>query len=290
MNVVTARCMVLALLATHPCSAEGPNEVDLREAWSQVYLEAAKEVELKTSSSDSPIMLEPRPLLRWHNPVREGETHGDLFAWQRDGQPIVVGTIFSYIYPVGGNVRVAALGLHPLVNEDIRFQFRSLNGLLPGTNLGQFDIELEAGTLVSANPAARLAQVRSLARSCEAWTVNAGVEQPLRLLSQPLLLSNDRLDATKQEKADEAGSPAGDSTAALFAMVTGTDPELLLLVQSRVSDVPGRSVWQITPARFSDLPLKLSVRGESVWQWAAASTPEPYVSRHRIFLRPLDPR
>lgn len=290
MRVLTVRCAILSFLFGSLCFAEEPKEDELRDAWSQVYLEAAKEVVLTSSSGDRPIALEERPLLRWHNPLRRGETHGDFFVWQRDGQPVVVGTLFSYVKPVGGNIRVAAIGLHPLVNEDIRFQFRVVNGVLQGANLGQFDVELETATAAVDSPATQLAQVRSLARSCEAWTVNEGVEQPLRLMSQPLLLNAHGTKPSEIKEAGGAGFGSLDTTAALFAMVTGTDPELLILIRRRKSDAAGASAWQVTPARFSDLPLKLSIGGEPVWQWKVASSPEPYVSRHQIFQKPLDPR
>lgn len=281
MNVVV-RCAAGALLIGGLCSAQEPSEAELRDAWSRVYLEAAKEVEF-VSADGMDVSLSERPLLRWHNPVREGETHGDFFTWKRDGQPIVVGTLFSYIHPVGGNVRVAAIGMYPLVKEEIRYKFRSISGVLHGAKVDSLDVEVKTPAAAVDSPATRLSQLRSLARQCEAWTLNEGVEQPLRLLSQPLLLS----EATP--KGDDAdGAPP--TTAALFAMVTGTDPELLILIRRVASVSPASSNWQITPARFSDLPLKLSVQGAPVWQWQTASYPDPYVSRHQIFSKPLDPR
>ncbi len=282
-SIVTQSCLLCILLAGL-CRADDAVESELRDAWSQVYLDSAREVELISSAGAQPIDLVERPLLRWHNPVRQGETHGDFFVWQRDGQPVVVGTIFSYELPPGGPVRIAAIGLHPLVKENFDYRFRTFSGRLSGTNLGESEVVL-AGESAPATPARTLVQMRSLARSCEAWTINEGIEQPLRLLPQPLL---GRPAMTTSSENDDA-EPA-DSSAALFAMVTGTDPELLILIQHGKPDSLGRSTWKITPARFSNLPIKLSVQGKPIWEWKLAANPEPYISRHEIFVKPLDPR
>lgn len=290
MRVLAIRCAVLGFLFSSLCVAAEPDDDELRNAWSQVYLEAAKEVELESPRGEQPLTLQERPLLRWHNPLRRGETHGDFFVWHRDGQPIVVGTLFSYVNPVGGNIRVAAIGLYPLVHEDFQFRFRSFTGIIQGSNLDQLEIAVEAGTSAVKNPATQLTQLRALARSCEAWTVNQGVEQPLRLLSQPLLLRGGGATPSATEDDDSADPASADTTVALFAMVTGTDPELLILMRPGKPNASGSPTWQVTPARFSDLPIKLSIKGNPVWQWQVASNPEPYFRMHRIFQKPLDPR
>ncbi len=285
-----ARLVLLGWFITTAAAASADEAEVIRDAWSDIYLDAAKEIVLSATIGDDPIELVEKPLMRWHNPVRRGETHGDFFVWQSNGQPVVVGTIFSYILPLGGNTRVAAMGLHPLIQEDIRYQFRNVSGTLLTANLDQFDVEIETPAASITSATRQLAQLRSLARTCQGWTVNDSVEQPLRLMSQPLL-QTDASSLSMDRKEVRSGLPETEiQTAALFAMVTGTDPELLILIQPKPSGQPGRSMWQITPARFSDLPISFSVNGKEVWERHVAANPEPYVSRHRIFTLPLDPR
>lgn len=275
---------MVGLLFTGICSAQGTDEDQVRDAWSKVYLEAAQEVKLSSNASDEPITLEQRPLLKWHNPVRPGQTHGDFFVWRRSGLPVAVGTLFSFINRSNGATRVAAFDLHPLVAEDLDYEFRATRGTLHGARLSTISVSAGAASDAAATAAKRLAQLRGIARSCEAWTVSEGVEQPLRLLSQPLLVAS---GAAEQVAAE---SQQMDSAAALFAMVTGTDPELLLWIRpGERTEFGAITSWLITPARFTDLPLKVSVKGETVWDWRIISNSEPHANG-RLFELPLDPR
>ena len=252
----------------------------LREAWSKIYLDVARKIELASESSpESKLVLKELPLLKWHNPVRRGETHGDFFVWQRDDEPVVVGTIFSYLARGNDEFRILAIELHSLTPETLSVTSPSsadLSGELNGENVGAFDVEIPQGT-VEDSASRRLLQARNVARSCEAFTIHEEVERRLRLLTQPLLVPHGESDAP------------GKDPIALFALVTGTDPELLILFRA-VGDEGDKRHWRVTPARFTDLRLKVSVQGKEVWQWRPHSGGEPYFAKHGFAVKPADPR
>jgi hypothetical protein len=50
----------------------------------------------------------------------------------------------------------------------------------------------------------------------------------------------------------------------LFALVEATDPELLLLLESRKED--GKPVWQYAAARLTNVKLELAHQDKVVWQ------------------------
>jgi hypothetical protein len=257
---------------------EKERETDpIRDAWTHEYLQTARRIDF-TSTSNPPtkLALNESPLLKWHNPIRRGETHGDFFVWERDGVPVVVGTIFSYLTRGTDNNRILAIELHSLTTDRFTFTSPSFSGELNGQHVGEFDVVIPDGT-VSENASRRLLQARNVARSCEAFTISDGVERRLRLLSQPLLSPRGAQDTT------------GKNQRALFAFVTGTDPELLILVRT-VGEDGEKLRWRVTPARFTDLRIKVSVRGKEVWQWKPQSGSEPYFAKHGFAIKPADPR
>lgn len=264
------------------CGADEPPKSDdqtdpVREAWSKIYLDVARKIKFASESSpETKFVIKELPLLKWHNPVRVGETHGDFFVWQRDDEPVVVGTIFSYLARGNDEYRILAMELHSLTPEILSITSPNLSGELNGENVGAFDVEIPEGT-VADSASRRLLQARSVARSCEAFTVHEEVERRLRLLSQPLLVPRGESEAQ------------GKDPTALFALVTGTDPELLILVRA-VGDEGDKRHWRVTPARFTDLRLKVSVHGKEVWQWRPHSGSEPYFARHGFAVKPTDPR
>ena len=127
----------------------------------------------------------------------------------------------------------------------------------------------------------RLQQMRTWAKACEASTELGGRTEPLRLLPTPLLLIGE--DETLR-------STLNGNESALFAMVTGTDAEVLLLIQAVESTLEAKAHWRITPARFTDLPFEVKVHGSSIWKSEGATKDGPFLSVHGLFQKPLDPR
>ena len=92
------------------------------------------------------------------------------------------------------------------------------------------------------------------------------VDQELRLLPQPLY----RFESTSPDSLDGA----------LFTFVTGTDPELMLMIEMRpTKEGPA---WHFGAGRFTDLALKLRHKDAVLWTYESGlqdDTQMPYLSR-----------
>ena len=104
----------------------------------------------------------------------------------------------------------------------------------------------------AATPAARLVQIRTLARDFSGRSLSdQGQAWTLRLLPRPLY----RYESTDSAVVDGA----------VFALVSsaGTDPEIILLIEARKTPTGMR--WDYGAARFSDMDLWLKHKDEEVW-------------------------
>ena len=97
--------------------------------------------------------------------------------------------------------------------------------------------------------------------------------RPLRPLNQPLY----RFDT---KKVDDDG--------AIFAYVTGTDPEVLVAIVTRkTNDGPK---WHFGAGRFTDLRLDLKYKHKTVWEFEDwASYKGGYHARHGVDFQPRMP-
>jgi hypothetical protein len=218
--------------------------------------EAAKRLEeIKQTAAKYTIVLEtdpparltflPEPVLRWTNPI-QGATDGGVFLWTRSKRPEVVATVYRK-RPDG------------IATE--RHEFQSLAGApLKATFDGRtIWAPREAGiTLMpipgapppAATSAARLRQIRALARDFEV-EMNAGKgPSSLRLLTQPL----SRYEPDRSDLLDGA----------LFAFVLTTDPDALLLIEARPAG--GSHYWHYGFGRMSSKGLMAKYRGQTVWE------------------------
>jgi hypothetical protein len=110
--------------------------------------------------------------------------------------------------------------------------------------------------------------MRDLAREFSATTTLEGVEQELRLLTQPI-----------HRNAKSVGEILDG---ALFTFVTGTDPELMMVIEARPVDGAEKPFWHYAPGRFTDLTLKLRHKGVELWTHERGAPregrPDPYIS------------
>ncbi|HZL89539.1 MAG TPA: hypothetical protein VFB96_14340 [Pirellulaceae bacterium] len=250
-----------------------------QDKWNAHYARTSAEYEIaRGKEGKEKLDLVVKPVLHWSNPVREGETNGAVFVWTYDGRAEVVGTIFSHLLRGDPTQRVMAHSFQSLAQEP-------LEGNRPGI-AGQWKLAgagVEPRTIPGAPPPAesrpaRLAQMRDLARQFSATTVLEGVEAELRLLTQPL-------HRNEKETGDVLDG-------ALFTYVTGTDPELMLVIEARPAVEGGKAVWHFAAGRFTDLTLKLRHKDAELWTHERGAPregkPDPYVSnRYEIMPREL---
>ncbi len=191
---------------------------------------------------------ERQSLLTWTNP-EVGRVYGELFLWTQGGRPAVVLSIYQAYSPWKGRTAELRLltGTPPVVEHAGRSVWTPASGdvewkLLPGAPAR------------GATPAARLRQMRQLAGRFSAVLTDrrselTGDVNELRLLTQPLF----RYPSSAKE----------DSGGAIFALVTATDPELFVLIESREgADGPA---WQYALARMNRDALEVRLDGAPIW-------------------------
>lgn len=204
------------------------------------------------ATPDEPLTLHAAPVLRWNQPVRGGDD-GAVYVWLRDGKPAMIGTMFCWPHPDG--YRVVTNEFHSLLSEPMT---AVRDGKVVWTpREGITWNEFERAPAPGASAVQRLIQMRQLANRFRGQNLDdeTGQSWPLRLLQQPLF----RFDLSEQGAVADDGVVDG----ALFALASGTDPEILLLIEDRTGADGDR--WQWALAGFSDRPLKAWLDGEEVW-------------------------
>lgn len=191
------------------------------------------------------LTLSETPVMNWTNPARNNEL-GSIFVWSRDGVPCVIGTLFDYEVARTRAIRTKH-AFHLLADEAVTAEFEEQlvwNPRPPGVQWKP------AAGVPSRDANRRLLQMRTLARRFNVrLSDDKGLAETLRLLPQPI------------HRYERAGSSSEEG--AIFALVTATDPEALLLIESTASDA-GLS-WRYAFARFHFAVLTADLDGERVW-------------------------
>lgn len=231
-----------ALLGQQPATAAPARSVKAVEAF---RAEAAEYVVRLASRPREKLVLEKEAALRWDNPARTGED-GALFIWTLGGRPEMIGTIFTYRYK---ETLSRKHEYHSLATGPLAAEFRGKQVWAP-TKAGVAFQPIKGAPPPAELPRQRLSQMKTLARDFAASMTDAeGQQYQLRLLSQPLY----RYEPQDKQLQDGA----------LFAFSLGTDPEAILLLESRMEK--DAFVWQYALARFHYIELKATHLGREVW-------------------------
>jgi hypothetical protein len=198
--------------------------------------------------------LVPQPVLRWSNSLR-GEVYGSVYLWAKDGCPAAAASAYQFFGQ----------------RKDLNVELVSLSDVpLKAERNGRLRWSPEAGVKFAAIPGApapagtadqRLIQMRALARKFTGSLAEPGEPDDkfteLRLMANPL----HRYEATDGSGRDGA----------VFAFVTTTDPEIVLLIESRKGQAGREWVW--AAARMHYRPLRLKLADKVVWEAPAAAPP-----------------
>jgi hypothetical protein len=204
------------------------------------------------SVADKALKMEAAPVLRWPNPTRE-TPDGATFVWTRDGRPLAIACVWRF--------RGLMFAFHSLSQEPIQ---ATRGGQVVwkcdkrGIILKSFaDAPMPAKTAVT-----RAKQMRDLARRFHCRLVGQQKEE-LRLLTQPLYVW------------DRNGDKLPDL--ALFAFVQGTDPEVILLLET--TDAAKGQQWQYALTRRSAAALEADLDGKKEWsvESSAGARDEPWL-------------
>ena len=204
------------------------------------------------SVADKALKMEVAPVLRWPNPTRE-TPDGATFVWTLDGRPLAIGCVWRF--------RGLGFAFHSLSQEPIQAT-RDGNVVWKCDKRG-ITLEPFPDAPVPAKTAAtRAKQMRDLARRFNCRIVGRGKED-LRLLTQPLYVWDRNGD-----KLPDLG---------LFAFAQGTDPEVILLLET--TDAAKGQEWRYALTRRSMVALEADLDGKKVWsvQGSAGARDEPWL-------------
>jgi hypothetical protein len=125
---------------------------------------------------------------------------------------------------------------------------------------------------VAPTAAIRMAQMRSIAQKFTAKSTGAANEapQPLRFMTSPLY----RYSQSDGNTVDGA----------LFSFVMGTDPEILLLLES--FEDGSTSEWRFIAARHTYTSLQVSYNEQEVWPYKQGTPLPNYLSVHGVDQQP----
>jgi len=224
---------LVVITQVEPAGAQQSESPDRQQQrWNDFYAtQAAKYAIVVDGDRQQSLGLKTEPVLFWSNPVRGGETNGAVFVWTRGGRAEAVGTVFSFLNRSDPTQRVIAHSFHSLSERPLS----ATRDGRPSWSIGVPGISpqpVPAARKPAATAPPRLTQMRELARDFTAATVLDGVKQELRLLPQPIY----RQSTSSDDVLDGA----------LFTFVTGTDPELMLLIEAR--EASDGLTWQYAPA------------------------------------------
>lgn len=214
------------------------------------------------------LSLSGEPALRWNYPIRNVDDAA-LFVWLGKGRPEVVTTVMSY-HDNAGNPRRAY--------EFLSISQEPLEALQNGTRVWRPE---EAGfkwSAISKAPvpgrtlAERRRQMHELATKFQAAVQSDKNRYELRLLSKPLY----RYQSAESDILDGC----------LFAFVEGTDPELILALES-AADKPG---WKFATGRLTRYQIKVQFDNELVSEFPEMTGEGGLSDVYRIpEAGPLDP-
>ena len=214
--------------------------------------ESARYILEREDAGKDKLQLLPQPVLRWSNPT-VGDIHGAVYFWTHNGCPEAAASIYQFFNRKQLNIELVSMS----------------EVALKGTRSKRVRWTPEAGLKFQALPDApapaakteqRHFQMRALARKFSAHLSdrdNDKKQMDLRLMARPL----------HQYKATDDSGREG----AVFAFVTTTDPEVLLLIESRPGKNGREWVWAAARMHFCQLQLKLE--NKVVWKVAQDAPP-----------------
>jgi hypothetical protein len=221
-----------------------------------------------------PVELRPEPFGRWNDPTRDF-SDGSLWLWGGKGRPVAA--LGIEIYPdkqVGSNwsLEFVSLSTAPVaVDGGTGFDF-PWPDLAPPSPDGQVHWapkepgltfrDIPDAPAPGKTPAERLRQMKALSRRFAAAEYHEPLAQTytLRLLPTPI------------DRYDDPASGLLDG--AIFAFASGTNPEVLLMIEAQGRE-PSSASWRYALARISQAGPTVSLDQKDVWSLPWATRPGP---------------
>ena len=246
MGLLASACLMLTTRAWgQETSQVQPQAVEPNPASIEVFQQEASEYEVRLTNGRR-AELNSTPVLKWTNDVQNNQD-GALFVWMLDDRPQVLGCVFTYYYQ--GQER-RKHQLHSLAMSGLSAVIDTVPVWQPASSGLQFATVPDSG--IPETDAGKLKlQLRRLARrfSAELEDEKGGTTE-LRLMPTPLI-------TYAPQKSD---CIAGG----IFAYATGTDPDLLLVLEVR--NINEKPAWNYAFARFHYCRLTARLDGTQVWE------------------------
>ncbi len=263
MNSTVLFMLALDILAADPQAETKPGATESTKADRlAVMKDAASRYRFQAGDREGVTHLIAEPLLRWSNPVAQEEDAG-LFLWTRQGRPEAAAQFF-----VRKNVWMHEF--QSLSESPFTVDWNSRTVWAPRQAGVTFHLAPES-RLPDSSPVRRLRQMRAIAESFTAsveFQYEGDSHYELRLLSRPL-----------HRYGSSEGSVV-DGT--LWAFVQGTNPEVLLLVESRPE--PDSTLrWHYAFAAMTSYPAEAKQNGKPVWKVDRQPIPTPNTQGPYLF-------
>ena len=241
-------------------TADVPDEIAETDRLSQLVEDAVDDYQLFPSQTSSTELL-ARPVLRWRNTARGQDGEAMFVIWHRDGHPLAMASI----YPWAGNLMhefdllARKPGLVAKSKEDVIW--------MP-TSAGVDFRKVPDAKVPGASHAARLREMKVLAARFEGtmtgWNAADSDNEKLRLLPRPLY----RYQVSPEDETTDVPLDG-----ALFAFATGTDPEIVLVLEAvGTGDV---MTWEYACIRATSGGLEMRLDGTVVWTAAKFPVQSP---------------
>jgi hypothetical protein len=204
-------------------------------------------VEIEQSGKKVKLEREAEPVMRWTNHLGR-RYYGDVYVWTHKGRPEVIASV-NNVFTAKRTTEAEIVSLSPgqpsLSHAKVAWE---PNG--PGVEMKP----VPGAPKPAATAAARLVQMRALAVQFAVvadYGVDKEMKESLRLLGTPIF----RYQSTEQ----------GVEDGGLFAFTKGTDPDALLLIESRPKK--DGAEWQYSFARLNgSCALRGSYKDDEVWK------------------------
>ncbi|HVX15998.1 MAG TPA: hypothetical protein VHC22_32740 [Pirellulales bacterium] len=273
------------VLALSSVAAEGPDPADTTSSDAEkAAAQAADHMHrlkvLCPNDPRKPLALIDQPLLAFGDSTR-ATSQGSLWAWSERGTNRTRPVVFLELYQIGGFegqwFHAVSLAAQPIIALDApgapRWQPETTDFHL---------LRLEDAPEPAANDAGRLRQMRDIARrftAHEFWHPDNSRHE-LRVLPQPV----HRYSAPDEKVKDGA----------VFAIVHGTNPEAVVLIEILDRSVGGGSAgaecWQYAVLRSSDAEGHVELDGKEVSAWdRAVHTSNGVREPYHVITTPREP-
>lgn len=230
----------MAIVASARSFAAEPDLASPRDARLEAMRQRAESLSLTAGAEPEPYRIKPVPLLRY-NDATNTTTDGTLWLWEVKNRPTAALCLFMDSRDgFQWNYELVSLSAEPLhIEGRPKWIWNPQESHRGWQTDSQTPAEL---------PNQRLTQMKALVAQYEGEENINGVINRMRLLPRPV----------HRYSAPQAGVVDG----AIFLLVIGTNPEILIQVEALEANAPA---WRIGFARISSAELTVRNRDTVVW-------------------------